>query len=125
MQNLPSQVEIVIASLNRLKGDIEQLQSDNKKLNDDLLVLEKSRDEAYKSFNTETHILVSREELKELKYEIEEASSCANNAYEEARSSESCLEDAKSSASYASDSCVNAEEKIRDIIKKGEVDGEE
>ena len=94
MKHLPSQLENIVSSLNGLKDDIEQLQNDNKKLNDDLLVLEKSRDEAYKSFNTETHILVSREELKELKYEIEEASSCANNAYEEARSSESCLEDA-------------------------------
>ena len=130
MQNLPSQVENIVVSLNRLKDDIDQLQNDNKKLNDDIQLLEIERDDAYKSFNTETHRLVSLKDLEDLKYEIEEASSCASNATEEARAAESCIEDARSSAQYASDSCVTAEDKIREIInnateEKGANDGEE
>ena len=136
MRHLPSQLDKIVASLNGLTDDIEQLQKDNKKLNDDILILENSRDEGYKSFNTETHILVSRDSLKKIKEDIEEARSSSNYAYDECRTAESCVEDARTSANNAEDYSNDALCAIDSIIEKadrdnnnnkeeGESDGEE
>ena len=95
MKHLPSQLENIVSSLNGLKDDIEQLQNDNKKLNDDLLVLEKSRDEAYKSFNTETHMLVEREFLKNICGAAEDVSGSAQQASDEVRGISSCADEAR------------------------------
>ena len=43
-----------------------QLEQDNKTLNEQLLNLENEIKEGYKSFNTETHMLVEREFLKNI-----------------------------------------------------------
>ena len=117
MINLPNQLDDIVLSLNRLKDDIEQLQKDNKKLNDDILILEKERDEAYKSFNTDTHILVNIHSLNDIRENLEEAKSSANYAYDEARTAESCAEEAKNSAESAEDYARYGLDKI-DKIKE-------
>ena len=117
MTNLPNQLDDIVLSLNRLKDDIEQLQKDNKKLNDDILILEKERDEAYKSFNTDTHILVNIHSLNDIRENLEEAKSSANYAYDEARTAESCAEEAKNSAESAEDYARYGLDKI-DKIKE-------
>ena len=130
MQHLPSELDRIVDRLNGLKDDIEQLQNDNKKLNDDLQVLEKSRDEAYKSFNTETHILVDRSDLKRIYEDISEAKTYANYACDESRSASSCAEEAQGSAESAEDYAKSAKNLIDEIIdnaneEKGANDGEE
>ena len=117
MINLPNQLDDIVLSLNRLKDEIEQLQKDNKKLNDDILILEKERDEAYKSFNTDTHILVNIHSLNDIRENLEEAKSSANYAYDEARTAESCAEEAKNSAESAEDYARYGLDKI-DKIKE-------
>ena len=120
MRHLPSQLDDIVGSLNRLKDDIDQLQKDNKKLNDDILILENSRDEGYKSFNTETHILISRDSLKRIKEDLMEAKSSANYAYDEARSAESNIEEARSSAESAEDYVRYGLDKIDEIIENAD-----
>ena len=120
MTNLPNQLDDIVLSLNRLKDEIEQLQKDNKKLNDDILILEKSRDEAYKSFNTDTHILVSRDSLDSIREDLIEAKSSANYAYEEARSAEHGMEEARSSAESAEDYARYGLDKIDEIIQEAD-----
>ena len=120
MTNLPNQLDDIVLSLNRLKDDIEQLQKDNKKLNDDILILEKSRDEAYKSFNTDTHILFSRDSLDSIREDLIEAKSSANYAYEEARSAEHGMEEARSSAESAEDYARYGLDKIDEIIQEAD-----
>ena len=120
MRHLPSQLDDIVASLNRLKDDIDQLQKDNKKLNDDILILENSRDEGYKSFNTETHILISRDSLDKIREDLKEAKNNANYAYDEARSAENNIEEARNSAEYAEDHVRSGLNKIDDIIEKAD-----
>lgn len=130
MQHLPSELDRIVSSLNRLKDNIEQLQNDNKKLNEDIQVLEKSRDEAYKSFNTETHILIKRSDLSAIRDDIDEAKSSANYAYEECRTASSCAEEAQGSCENAEDYAKSASNLIDELItnsetEKGANDGEE
>tara|TARA_R100001129_G_C5232245_1_gene222928 strand:+ start:334 stop:720 length:387 start_codon:yes stop_codon:yes gene_type:complete len=120
MTNLPNELEGIVLSLNRLKHDIEQLQKDNKKLNDDILILEKSRDEAYKSFNTKTHILISRDSLDDIRENLLEAKSSASYAYDEAGTAQSCAEEAKSSAEGAEDYARYGLDKIDEIIQEAD-----
>ena len=120
MTNLPNQLDDIVLSLNRLKDEIEQLQKDNKKLNDDILILEKERDEAYKSFNTDTHILVNIHSLNDIREDLMEAKSSANYAYEEARSAEHGMEEARSSAESAEDYARYGLDKIDEIIQEAD-----
>lgn len=120
MTNLPNQLDDIVLSLNRLKDDIEQLQKDNKKLNDDILILEKERDEAYKSFNTDTHILVNIHSLNDIRANLEEAKSSANYAYDEARSAESCAEECRSASENAEDYASYGLDKIDKLIAEAD-----
>ena len=120
MINLPNQLDDIVLSLNRLKDNIEQLQKDNKKLNDDILILEKERDEAYKSFNTDTHILVNIHSLNDIRENLEEAKSSANYAYDEARDAERCSEEARGSAENAEDYARYGLDKIDKLIAEAD-----
>jgi len=108
----------IISDLNRFKNDIEQLEKDNNKLNDDLRALEKEKDDAYKSFNTETHILVEVDALNSIKDDLMEAKSSANYAFEEANGAVSCAEDASGSADQAADHARYGIDKIEELIEK-------
>ena len=61
------ELDNIVSHINTLRDEIVQLEEDNEKLNDDLQLLEKERDNGYKSFNTDTHILINRDELDSLK----------------------------------------------------------
>ena len=108
----------IISDLNRFRDDIEQLEKDNDKLNDDLRTLEKEKDDAYKSFNTETHILVEVDALNSIKDDLMEAKSSANYALEEASGAVSCAEDASGSADQAVDHARYGIDKIEELIEK-------
>ena len=46
-------------------SEITQMERNNTKLNEDIRELEKEKEKGYKSFNTETHVLVERKALLE------------------------------------------------------------
>ena len=47
-------------------SEITQMERNNTKLNEDIRELEKEKEKGYKSFNTETHVLVERETLSKI-----------------------------------------------------------
>ena len=122
MQNLSNELDRIVNRLNEFKDESEQLQEDNNTLNDNIRLLEAERDDGYKSFNTETHILISIEDLVSFKNEIEDARSSAGGAQEDAETAKGYADEAGCSAGYAEEYCNNAENKISKIIdnaKKG------
>ena len=110
----------LVSRIQQYRDEIEQVEKDNNKLNEDLQALEKERDEGYKSFNTDTHILIERDVLKSIKDELQEAKTSANYAVDEANSAESCAEEAKGSAEIAEDNCRYAMDKIDETIEQAD-----
>ena len=106
----------LITSIQSYKNEIEQMQTNNTKLNEDILALEKEKKEGYKSFNTETHILVSIEELNLIKDDLAEARDCANYAYDEAQNAESYATESRDYASNAEDCASYGIDKLNKII---------
>jgi len=110
----------LITSIQSYKDEIEQMQTNNTKLNEDILALETEKKEGYKSFNTETHILVSIEELDEIKDDLQEAKDNANYAYDEAQSAESSANEAISYADSSGDYASSGIDKLNEIIDEEE-----
>ena len=110
----------LVSRIQQYRDEIEQVEKDNNKLNEDLQALEKERDEGYKSFNTDTHILIERDVLKSIKDDLQEAKTSANYAVDEANSAESCAEEAKGSAELAEDHCRYAMDKIDETIEQAD-----
>ena len=98
----------IVEKLTGLISEVTQLERDNKTLNEQLLELEKDKSEGYKSFNTETHILVGKEFLKDTLELMREASSSAGYAYDEAQGAES-------QAGEASYSIKSVRDEIREL----------
>ena len=61
----------LVSRIQQYRNEVEQIEKDNNKLNEDLQALEKERDEGYKSFNTDTHILIERHVLKSIKEDLD------------------------------------------------------
>ena len=107
----------LVSRIQQYRDEIEQVEKDNNKLNEDLQALEKERDEGYKSFNTDTHILIERDVLQSIRDDLQEAKTSANYAVDEAGTAQSCAEEAKGSAELAEDHCRYAMDKIDETIK--------
>ena len=120
MKNVTVELDNIVGCINRMKDDIEQLEQDNKKLNKDLQALEKERGEAYKSFNTETHILVDRDELDNLNNVLEEVKMYAGYAYDECQQAENQTEEARGSCESSQDEAREAVKRLNEIITKGD-----
>ncbi len=110
----------LITSIQSYKDEIEQMQTNNTKLNEDIQALEKEKKEGYKSFNTETHILVSIQELNEIKDDLLEAKDNAMYAYDEAQSAESSANEAINYADSSVDYASNGITSINKIIEEDE-----
>ena len=106
----------LITSIQSYKDKIEQMQTNNTKLNEDIQVLEKEKKESYKSFNTETHILVSIKKLNLIKDDLKEARDCANYAYDEAQSAESYATESRDYASNSEDCATNGINRLNKIM---------
>ena len=81
---------------------VEQMEKDNEKLNEDIQKLEKQKAEGWRKFNTDTHILMEREELNNLvdriddiDYNIGDIESYADETYSAAESVSNYAYDAK------------------------------
>ena len=110
----------LVSRIQQYRDEIEQVEKDNNKLNEDLQALEKQRDEGYESFNTDTHILIERDVLTSIRYDLQEAKTSANYAVDEAGSAQSCAEEAKGSAELAEDHCRYAMDKIDETIEQAD-----
>ena len=97
-------------------SEIEQMEKDNEKLTEDIQQLEKEKTDGYSKFNTETHALIKREDLKGLLYQIEDAESdissaenCSNDMYGQA-------EEVNSNCNYARKAVERANEAVNDML---------
>ena len=79
-------------------SQITQMEKDNIKLNEDIRAIEKEKEEGYKTFNTDTHILLKRDDLDELMSDIESLESTADTARDEASSAQNSADEAQYSA---------------------------
>tara|TARA_R110000787_G_scaffold181168_1_gene293309 strand:+ start:125 stop:496 length:372 start_codon:yes stop_codon:yes gene_type:complete len=120
MKNVTVELDNIVGCINRVKDDIEQLEQDNKKLNEDLQALEKERGEAYKSFNTETHILIDRDDLDMLNLCLKEVKEYTGYAYDECQQAENQIEEVRGSCDSANDEAREAVKRLNEIITKGD-----
>jgi len=95
-------------------SEITQMELDNKKLNEDIRELEKEKEKGYKSFNTETHVLVEREVLKTAIDIADDLSSSAMSTRDYIESAESSISDAR----YNSDEIVDSANDVRRDLEK-------
>ena len=102
-------------------SQITQMEMDNKKLNEDIRELEKEKVEGYKSFNTETHVLVEREALQNAIDVADELSSNAMYTRDYIESAENNINDAR----YNSDDIVDSARDVRRDLEKLLVEDEE
>lgn len=118
--NLETKFDDLVLSMKVFRDEIVQIKNDNKKLNDDIQTLEKEKELGYNSFNTETHILVSKDSLNEIREDLEEARSSASYASDEASSAKSCADESESSADSAMEYARYGKDKIDEIFREAE-----
>ena len=107
-------------NLTTLISKITQMEKDNTKLNEDIRVIEKEKEEGYKTFNTETHILLKRDDLDALMSDIESLESTAQSAYGEAQSAESSIGDATYTAQNAKDEARRCFRDLESMVLEAE-----
>ena len=97
-------------------SEITQMERNNTKLNEDIRELEKEKEKGYKSFNTETHVLVERETLEKILGEANNLRSNADYTLEEIETAERSISDARYNADDVRDSARNLECDIEDLL---------
>tara|TARA_R110001583_G_scaffold61477_1_gene181575 strand:+ start:472 stop:882 length:411 start_codon:yes stop_codon:yes gene_type:complete len=97
-------------------SEITQMERNNTKLNEDIRELEKEKEKGYKSFDTETHILVKRETLSDILRGVDELRSNADYTLEEIETAERSISDARYNADDVRDSARNLECDIEDLL---------
>ena len=101
-------------------SQITQMEMDNKKLNEDIRELEKEKEKGYKSFNTETHILVERETLARILRGADELRSNASYTVDEIVTAERSINDARYNADDVRDNARDLVNKITDLLEEEE-----
>ena len=106
-------------------SEITQMERNNAKLNEDIRELEKEKEKGYKSFNTETHILVERETLARILRGADELRSNANYTLDEIDTAERSINDARYNADDVRDNARDLVNKITDLLEEEEEEEEE
>ena len=99
-------------------SEIEQMEEDNETLNEDIQKLEKEKADGYSKFNTETHALIKREDLRELLDEMEDAVSDINSAEYSSENMYSQAEEVNSNCGYARKSAERASRTLTDMLRE-------
>ena len=107
-------------TLTGLISNITQMESDNKKLNDDIRELEKEKEAGYKTFNTTTHILLKRDDLNDLMSSLDSLECTADTANDEISSAQSSADDAQYTARNAYDEARECRRDLESIIQVAE-----
>ena len=104
----------ITETLTSFISEITQMEMDNKKLNEDIRELEKEKEKGYKTFNTETHVLVKREALQTAIDVADELSSNAGYTRDYIESAENNINDARNN----SDDIVDSANDVRRDLEK-------
>ena len=101
-------------------SQITQMESNNKKLNEDIRELEKEKEQGYKTFNTDTHILLKRDDLDDLIASLDSLECTADNTCDEASSAQSSADEAQYSARNAYDEAKSCRNDLESMIQVAE-----
>ena len=112
-------------TLTTLISNVTQMESDNKKLNDDIRELEKEKEAGYKTFNTTTHVLIKRDDLDDLMTSLDNLTYTTSNANDEIQQAQSSAEDAQYSAQNAYDEARECFRDLETLMQKAEEEEEE
>ena len=112
-------------TLNGLISNITQMELDNKKLNEDIRELEKEKEAGYKTFNTETHVLIKRDDLDDLMTSLDNLTYTANNAQDEVEQAQSKADDTSYTAQNAYDEARECFRDLEAIMQNADKEEEE
>ena len=101
-------------------SQITQMEKDNEKLNEDIRAIEKEKAEGYKTFNTDTHILLKRDDLDEVMSDIESLESTADTARDEASTAQNSAEEAQYSAGTLRDDARRCFRDLESMVVEAE-----
>ena len=99
-------------------SQIAQMEKDNEWLNEDIKEMEKEKAEGYKTFNTETHILVERNKLDDILSYLETLQDDCSSAVSECDRAISYVEDARYNAEEANSNSSHVLDKFRELLKE-------
>ena len=94
-------------------SEVEQMEKDNEKL-------EKDQAEGWEKFNTDTHVLLNKETLRDLERSVMDAKQYIDDSKYDADEAANYSRNAYDQAEYAQDYIDEASSKLRDILKEEE-----
>ena len=118
-------VNSLTENLTTLISKITQMEKDNTKLNEDIRAIEKEKEEGYKTFNTDTHILLKRDDLDDLIASLDSLECTADTANDEISSAQSSADDAQYTARNAYDEARECRRDLETLMLKAEEEEEE
>mgnify|MGYP003141542427 CR=1 FL=1 len=101
-------------------SQITQMERDNTKLNEDIREIEKEKAEGYKTFNTETHILVEREKIEDVLSYLETLEDDCSSAVSDCDSAISYVEDARYGTEEVHNNSSHVLDKFKELLKEEE-----
>ena len=101
-------------------SQITQMEKDNTKLNEDIRAIEKEKAEGYKTFNTDTHILLKRDDLDDLIASLDSLECTADTANDEISSAQSSADEAQYSAQNARDEARSCRRDLESMVVEAE-----
>ena len=107
-------------NLTTLISKITQMEKDNTKLNEDIRAIEKEKAEGYKTFNTDTHILLKRDDLDDLIASLDSLECTADTANDEISSAQSSADEAQYSAQNAKDEARRCFRDLESMVLEAE-----
>ena len=96
------------------------MERDNTKLNEDIRAIEKEKAEGYKTFNTETHILVEKDKIEAILEDLDYLKDECRQAHSNCENSQSYLDDASYKADECYDRARSLTRELEQLIKEEE-----
>ena len=115
----------ITENLTKLISEITQMEMDNKKLNEDIREIEKEKAEAYKKFDTDTHILVERENLESFTDTLDIIISDADSTASDCEEAQSSIDNAKWNAEEVEGNVKDVLNTMEKLLKPKEEETEQ
>jgi hypothetical protein len=106
-------------------SQIAKMEKDNEWLNEDIKEFEKEKAEAYKKFDTDTHILVEREKLESLIDSLEDTTCNSDNAVSDCEDAQSSIDNAKWNAEEVEGNVKDVLNTMEKLLKPKEEETEQ
>lgn len=119
-----------VDSINKLNDECEQLQQDNDTLTDSIKKLEDEQREGYKTFNTDSHVLLEKHVINQLINDIDDCYMSCDDAQDYCSQVQSDLEnldtytieEAYDRTRSAKDEASRVSQKLQDVLSVEDVE---